>query len=199
MLMGKGTITYMKDQSGHRETYTSDANKTSLPYVVLVNGNSASASEILSAAIKDSRSGKLVGTKTYGKGVVQSTQKFDDGSALKLTIMQYFSPKGHEQFLAIREGNGIFVFSGCSHKGTGPIIEYCRQLFPREKIKLFVSGMHLFHSGPEIREKVINDVVENIDGDIMPVHCTGIVAMCELKQAMGDRCIIPTAGESYEY
>jgi len=95
MLMGKGTITYMQDREGKREYYRSDSSKTDLPYVLLVNGGTASTSEILSAAVKDSGDGTLVGTKTFGKGIVQSTAQLDDGSAYKLTVMQYFSPDGH--------------------------------------------------------------------------------------------------------
>ena len=61
--------------------------------MVLVNENSASASEILAAALQDNGF-KLVGQNTYGKGVIQSTAELSDGSAIKLTIMQYFSPDG---------------------------------------------------------------------------------------------------------
>ncbi len=95
MLLGKGVITYMEDRDGHKEYYKSDAEKTRLPYVILVNGYTASASEILTAAVKDMGQGKIVGTKTYGKGVVQITQTLSDGSAYKLTVMQYFSPEGN--------------------------------------------------------------------------------------------------------
>ena len=63
--------------------------------MILVNGNTASASEIVTAAVQDNKGGKIVGTRTYGKGVVQSTDQLDDGSALELTILQYFSPNGH--------------------------------------------------------------------------------------------------------
>jgi carboxyl-terminal processing protease len=62
--------------------------------VILVNGHTASASEILTAAVKDKGQGKIVGKKTYGKGVVQTSGEFSDGSGYKLTIMQYFSPDG---------------------------------------------------------------------------------------------------------
>ena len=62
---------------------------------MLVDMNSASASEIMAGAIKDYELGKLVGTTTFGKGIVQSTQQRQDGSAIKLTTMQYFSPKGN--------------------------------------------------------------------------------------------------------
>ena len=93
-LMGKGTITYLQDRNGKKEYYESDAQKTSLPYVVLVNDGTASTSEIVAAAIKDSDDGQLVGMTTFGKGIVQSTSQLPDGDAIKLTIKQYFSPLG---------------------------------------------------------------------------------------------------------
>ena len=94
-LMGKGVITYLQARTGKKEYYTSDAQKTSLPYVLLVNDGTASTSEIVSAAIKDSDDGQLVGVTTFGKGIVQSTSELPDGDAIKLTIKQYFSPLGH--------------------------------------------------------------------------------------------------------
>jgi len=93
-LMGKGTITYLQDREGKKEYYESDEQKTSLPYVVLVNEGTASTSEIVAAAIKDSGDGKLVGATTFGKGIVQSTTQLPDGDAIKMTIKQYFSPLG---------------------------------------------------------------------------------------------------------
>ena len=92
--LDKGVVTYVEDRNGKRTEYDSKYGKTDLKTVVLVNGNSASSSEILAAALKDNGM-KLVGEKTFGKGVIQSTAKLDDGSALKITIMQYFSPKGN--------------------------------------------------------------------------------------------------------
>lgn len=94
-LLGKGVVTYLEDQNGKKEYYKSDSGKTDLPYVILVNGNTASASEILTAAVMDDSDNKVVGTKTYGKGIVQDTETMSDGSALKLTVMQYFSPDGN--------------------------------------------------------------------------------------------------------
>lgn len=94
LLMGKATIVSMEDRAGHTEKYSSDKETTSLPYVVLVNENSASAAEIMAAAIKDNTDNPIVGTNTFGKGIVQMTESLSDGSALKLTIMQYFSPNG---------------------------------------------------------------------------------------------------------
>jgi carboxyl-terminal processing protease len=93
-LLGKGTITYLQDRNGQKEYYESDEQKTTLPYVVLVNEGTASTSEIVAAAIKDSDDGLLVGVTTFGKGIVQSTSQLPDGDAIKMTIKQYYSPEG---------------------------------------------------------------------------------------------------------
>lgn len=93
-IMGEGVIVSMEDREGKSEKYTSDKQQTKLPYVVLVNENSASAAEILAAAVKDNTDNPVVGTTTFGKGIVQMTGNMGDGSALKLTVMQYFSPNG---------------------------------------------------------------------------------------------------------
>lgn len=66
-----------------------------LPLVVLVNGNSASASEILAGAIQDYHKGTLIGTTTFGKGIVQRVMPLSDGTALKLTISAYYTPNGN--------------------------------------------------------------------------------------------------------
>ena len=94
-LLGKGNITYLQDRAGKKEYIDSDSRKTDLPYVILVNGNTASASEIVTAAVQDNKGGKIVVTKTFGKGIVQSTDTLEDGSALEITVLQYFSPNGH--------------------------------------------------------------------------------------------------------
>jgi len=93
-LLGKGLVVYTMDKNGNKDTYYSDAGKINVPLAVLVNGNSASASEVVAGAIQDSGVGTLVGTKTFGKGIVQSVQEFRDGSALKLTTAKYYTPKG---------------------------------------------------------------------------------------------------------
>ncbi|HKM28519.1 MAG TPA: S41 family peptidase [Anaerovoracaceae bacterium] len=95
VLLPACTITYTKDKAGKKEYHNSDENATELPYVLLVNGSSASTAEIVAAAIKDNKGGVLVGTTTYGKGIVQGSYGFKDGSAIKLTIMEYFSPDGN--------------------------------------------------------------------------------------------------------
>ena len=95
-ILPAGNIVYTVDRDGKRENYTCDGkNQLKVPIVVLVNGYSASASEILSGAIKDYGIGTLVGTKTYGKGVVQRIFPFNDGTAVKLTVSNYFTPKGN--------------------------------------------------------------------------------------------------------
>ncbi len=95
-LLGEGTIVYSETKDGEKEEYKSKASKIDTPLVVLVNGGSASASEILSGAIKDYDRGELIGTKTFGKGIVQriSPLPTKDGSAIKLTVSEYFTPKG---------------------------------------------------------------------------------------------------------
>lgn len=95
MLLDEGVVTYTEDRKGNKEYYKSAAGKTKLPYVVLVNGGTASASEILTGAIKDYKAGTIIGTNTYGKGIIQSVEELSNGDAVKLTVMQYFSPKGN--------------------------------------------------------------------------------------------------------
>lgn len=95
-ILPKGLIVYTEDKYGQREEFTCDgANALTIPMVVLVNGYSASASEILSGAIKDYGIGTIMGTTTFGKGIVQRVIGLSDGSALKLTISTYYTPKGN--------------------------------------------------------------------------------------------------------
>lgn len=94
-LLGEGTIVYTKDNNGDTQYYKSDEKKVDLPIVVLINENSASASEILTAAIVDNKAGIAVGTTSYGKGLVQSVREFNDGTGYKLTTAQYYTPNGN--------------------------------------------------------------------------------------------------------
>lgn len=94
-LLGEGTIVYTKNNQGEKEYYKSDKNKIDLPIVVLINENSASASEILTAAIVDNKAGIAIGTTSYGKGLVQSFSEFKDGTGYKLTTAQYYTPNGN--------------------------------------------------------------------------------------------------------
>ena len=94
-ILPEGLIVYTEDKDGKREVMTSDEeHKLEMPMTVLVDGRSASASEIFAGAIQDYQLGTLVGTTTYGKGVVQQLFDLKDGTCLKLTIAEYFTPKG---------------------------------------------------------------------------------------------------------
>ena len=96
MILPEGRIVYTEDKYGKREEYTCDGTRElNCPLVVLVDGDSASASEILAGAIKDYGIGTLVGTTTFGKGIVQRIIQLSDGSAVKLTVSSYFTPNGN--------------------------------------------------------------------------------------------------------
>lgn len=95
-ILPEGLIVYTEDKNGNRSEETCDGkNPLDMPLAVIVNGNSASASEIFAGAVKDYGIGTIVGTTTYGKGVVQSIRQLSDGSAVKLTIANYYTPKGN--------------------------------------------------------------------------------------------------------
>lgn len=93
-LLGEGDIVYTQTKKGEKDYLRSDKNQTTLPLVLLVNEGSASASEILAGAIKDHKRGQIIGTTTFGKGVVQRIRDLNDGSGLKLTVSEYFTPNG---------------------------------------------------------------------------------------------------------
>ena len=95
LILPEGTIVYTEDKQGIREVITSDdENQMNIPMAVLINGNSASASEIFAGAIQDYEIGTLVGTTSYGKGIVQNIYSLGDGTSLKLTTSEYFTPNG---------------------------------------------------------------------------------------------------------
>lgn len=95
MILPEGLIVYTEDKAGKRSEYRCDGKRElQVPLVVLIDGNTASAAEILSGAIQDYKLGTLVGTTTFGKGIVQQIIGMEDGSAIKITISSYFTPKG---------------------------------------------------------------------------------------------------------
>ena len=95
LMLPEGTIVYTEDKYGEQQKAVSDEeHQFNKPLVVLVNGYSASASEIYAGAIQDYKLGQIVGTTTYGKGVVQQIFDLDDGTSVKLTISEYFTPEG---------------------------------------------------------------------------------------------------------
>lgn len=94
-LLPEGMIMSEVNKAGQNTEYKSDAESAGLEMAVLVNGNTASAAEILTAAIKENDGGKVIGTKTFGKGVTQLSRKFKDGTAIKMTVTEYLTPDGN--------------------------------------------------------------------------------------------------------
>lgn len=93
----KTLLVYMADKNGKGEQYyAKDGHQVDVPMAVLVNGQSASASEVFSGALKDYGKAKLVGTKTFGKGIVQTLFPLDKGTAVKMTIAHYYTPNGFD-------------------------------------------------------------------------------------------------------
>lgn len=95
-LLPQGVIVKTVDKNKKEDIQKSDSSEQNLPMVVLVNGSSASASEILTGALKDYKKATIVGEKTFGKGIVQTIIPMDKGEGLKLTISEYFSPNGNK-------------------------------------------------------------------------------------------------------
>lgn len=93
-LLGKGKIITIKEKNGKETVYNSDENEIDLPICVLINSNSASASEVLAGALKDHKKATLVGEKSFGKGIVQTIFDLSDKSALKITTAKYYTPNG---------------------------------------------------------------------------------------------------------
>ena len=94
LILPEGVVVTMRDRNDQEEVYRIDNAYFDVPMVLLVNGYSASASEILAGAVRDYGAGTLLGTKTFGKGVVQSALEFTDGSGIKLTTARYYTPSG---------------------------------------------------------------------------------------------------------
>lgn len=135
LLLPKGLIVYTEDKTGAKKEYFSDEeNVYEKPLVVLVNQNSASASEILSGAIKDYGIGTLVGKKTFGKGIVQRILSMGDGSALKLTISNYYTPNGNNiQGIGIEPDIDIdFDYDKYEKDGTDNQLEKAKEIIGKE-------------------------------------------------------------------
>ena len=119
-LLGKGTVVYIEDRAGSRTDYYSDDQYWDIPLAVLVNDMSASASEILAAAVQDLDRGTVVGTNTYGKGVVQTVISFEDeGDGMQYTSAAYFTPSGRSingvgvaPDVTVENENGYNAYSG---------------------------------------------------------------------------------------
>ena len=120
MLLDEGLILYTEDKKGAREEYSSaKGTAIDIPIVVLVDGNSASASEVLSGALKDHEKATLVGTTTFGKGIVQTIRTLRDGSAVKLTISAYYTPAGNNIHGTGIEPDVVVEFDGKAYQENG--------------------------------------------------------------------------------
>ena len=120
MFLTEGDIVVTEDGTGRQETYTATAGGKDWPLVVLINGNSASASEILAGALKDNRRATLVGETSFGKGLVQTVFPLPDGGAVKLTTQKYYTPAGND----------------INKKGIEPDIEIADDLLASEDLQL---------------------------------------------------------------
>lgn len=107
-------------------------------------------------------------------------------------------PMKHEQTLVIEENGMLNIFSGCSHQGIVPILEYIGAVFPDKKINALVAGMHLFSASRERRTAVIREIESMGIEHIFPVHCTGMNAIVDFRVLLGDKVKIAAAGDSYE-
>lgn len=94
-ILPEGLLVYTQEKSGAKKEYFSDSKELGMPLAVLINEDSASASEIFAGAIKDYDYGTLIGTTTFGKGIVQALLPLSDGSALKVTTAKYYTPSGN--------------------------------------------------------------------------------------------------------
>lgn len=128
-ILPEGKIVYTQDKNGKEEDFKSDEeHQIDIPMTVLVNQYSASASEIFAGAIQDRKAGTIIGTTTYGKGVVQSILTLKDGSAFKITTNRYFTPSG-----TCIQGIGITPDEELEYEFTGPegagySVEYDNQI-----------------------------------------------------------------------
>ena len=93
-ILPEGLITYTVDKYGNRRDILSSEGELDIPVAILVNGGSASASELLAGALQDRKKGIIIGTQTFGKGIVQGLYSLSDGSGLKITIQKYYTPNG---------------------------------------------------------------------------------------------------------
>ena len=108
-----------------------------------------------------------------------------------------FDDMSHEQCLVVRESEGLYVFSGCSHRGVISALQCACSLFPDTPVAALIAGMHLYDAGKKEREEVIRQLQSHQVERILPVHCTGIEAIVELKQAFGDKCVLAMAGDEF--
>lgn len=135
----------------------------------------------------------ITGTVPYAEGT-NITENFyfkdEDGNWQK-------DDMSHEQVLVIREPDGLYIFSGCSHRGVISALEAGKAMFPGERVAVMVAGMHLYSASEEDRMYVVDQMAAEGLDRVMPVHCTGIKAICDLKTKLGDACVAAVAGDVF--
>lgn len=119
-------------------------------------------------------------------------EKEDGSSQLILDTMS------HEQILVVEEDAGLYIFSGCSHRGVVPTLRHVQSLMPGKRIAGLIAGMHLYPASAEMRKKIVEEIAA-LDMDVVfPVHCTGMDAILQMKALMGGKCVVACAGDKYE-
>lgn len=103
-----------------------------------------------------------------------------------------------EQMLIIEDNNELAIFLGCSHPGIINSIKYAKKLIPDKSIKLLVAGMHLENVSPIRLQMTIQHLLDMNIQKVVPLHCTGFGAMCEMKRFLGERCLTLCAGDVIE-
>lgn len=136
----------------------------------------------------------VTGTVPFADGFEPTENFYWDNGSGELIV----DDMSHEQCLVIKEPQGLYIFSGCSHRGVISALNAGKSMFPGERVAVLVAGMHLYSASDEDRQAVVQQIVdENLDM-VMPVHCTGIKAICDLKSKLGDSCVVATAGDCFD-
>jgi 7,8-dihydropterin-6-yl-methyl-4-(beta-D-ribofuranosyl)aminobenzene 5'-phosphate synthase len=104
-----------------------------------------------------------------------------------------------EQMLLVEEKKGIAIFLGCSHPGVVNCLRYAQELFPGKDMLLLVAGMHLEKVIPARLRMTIQSILDIGVQKVVPLHCTGFTAMCEIKHSLGERCQICSVGDCIEF
>lgn len=129
-VLPKGLLVYVEDKYGNRQEYTSNASCIDMPMVVLIDQNSASASEIFAGALKDYEYATLVGKTTFGKGIVQNIIPLEGGDAIKLTTAKYFTPNGNDIHKI-----GVEPDVEVDYEYTGPDVEVYEKQYDSQFLK----------------------------------------------------------------
>lgn len=121
----------------------------------------------------------------------------DSGSFLIRNREGHLEPDcvSDEQFLIIKGQAGIYLLVGCSHGGIVNYIKHAQKLFPQEKIAAVIGGMHLIKKKEEEIHRVVQEIMGLGVEKIVPLHCTGLPAVCEMKRVMKDRCVLLAASD----